>query len=315
MAAKVILDGLPGLQKWPEELSDVAVHCGNEAFKLHKIEATSNEIRLPNDDPETFKRLVQFCYSGTYTEKIPDSGEAINNTDFWSKYLSPEGIYNKYISLSGVLGAAGAPRAQGKANHSLKLGSSQDNAELSDTANRTEDDEPKAKSQLNPKVDGILRAVITAAKLYIMAEAFLMPALKVVAFERFLSGMHDLIHPYFDDVVATPELVAVIEDVYTSLPASDIAIKEPICRLISYKRHDSVFWGKMSPAMRRNGALATGVLNYLNILIPDDTVQMTFYCDKPHQSARYEVLKREILEGDEDEYHEDWMRQERKQCM
>lgn len=39
MASQLIFNGLPGLQQWSEDFSDVAIYCGPQEFefKLHSV--------------------------------------------------------------------------------------------------------------------------------------------------------------------------------------------------------------------------------------------------------------------------------------
>ncbi|KAH9437456.1 hypothetical protein MCOR27_007242 [Pyricularia oryzae] len=64
-----------------------------------------------------------------------------------------------------------------------------------------------------------------------MTEALLMPAPKIVALDRFVAAVDDPLE-HCSEIVATGELVNLIQDAYEPLLGTDLAIEEPICRLI-----------------------------------------------------------------------------------
>ncbi|KAI7913421.1 hypothetical protein M0657_010036 [Pyricularia oryzae] len=154
MASQLIFNGLPGLPHWSEDFSDVTIYCGPEEFKftLHSVILSASEYftktfsgqfsKMTNKMTEIFGRLVQFCYSGTYTESLSgleNANETQGNTEsarscflttygehskdskeinrwggFGAVYLAPLEIANNHLYLSGLLGAAGPPMPKGK---------------------------------------------------------------------------------------------------------------------------------------------------------------------------------------------------------
>lgn len=73
--------------------------------------------------------------------------------------------------------------------------------------------------------------LVNAGRLYVMAEALLIPAPKIVALDHFVAAVNDLLE-HCSEIVATGELVNLIQDDYEPLLGTDLAIEEPICRLI-----------------------------------------------------------------------------------
>lgn len=93
-----------------------------------------------------------------------------------------------------------------------------------------------------------------------MAEVLLVPGAKVLAVERMRAGVDDLVAT--SDVSAIGnEFAELIEDVYTKLPDTDVAIKEPICYLFAMKRLDRLVWDFVKRLMLRYGDLAAGVVH------------------------------------------------------
>ncbi|TLS24333.1 hypothetical protein PpBr36_08538 [Pyricularia pennisetigena] len=274
MASKTILKGLPGLQKWPEKFKDVTVLCGDETFELHKVVLCSNsefftkafcgyfaepndsQINLHEEDAETFERLVQFCYTGTYIDCTAGSeqeGERVK-------------LDHGDESIGSQLETPLAP----------------------------------PKEILEP-----LRSTLVAGKVYIMAERLLMPAAKIFALERFRAGVDELL--LWTGLLHTgPEWIDLIDRIYTDLLETDIAIKEPTCRLIAWRRLDSWFLDLLGPLMRRHGALAAGVTNYINLLIP--------YNHFSGKGKRGDAFGESVRKDLTEDMRRVWMEMERKQC-
>ncbi|KAI6380912.1 hypothetical protein MCOR25_001438 [Pyricularia grisea] len=314
MASKPVLESLPGIQKWPEEFKDVTVFCGSETFKLHKAifcsnsqyftkalcggfeDAENSEIELASEDSETFERLVQFCYSGTYLDCATKFEQESQNHGFGAHYLSPAELFAKYQSLPGLLGAAGPSLPKAKTEVGAKSLREQD--EITFPAS------PGAMAAIE-------RSILIAGRVYIMAEMLLMPAAKVLALERFRAGVDDIINADLPGFAPTSELIELIDNLYTNLLDTDVAVKEPICLLIALKRLEPKFWDSVSPMMRNNGALAVGVTNYINLLIPSNIIVVR---TPSKSSSQTQTSERSILQKPTAQMRQMWMEKERKQC-
>ncbi|TLD11453.1 hypothetical protein PspLS_11921 [Pyricularia sp. CBS 133598] len=147
-----------------------------------------------------------------------------------------------------------------------------------------------------------------------MAEKLLVPAAKILALERLRTGVDDILGRDSPGIIATPALVGLIDELYTNLLEADVAIKEPICLLIAMKRLDSGFWERLSPLMRKHGALATGVTNYINLLIPSNLVTWKLEYTDGIRYSRIAYFEQSILEKPEEEMRQKWMEKERSQC-
>ncbi|EHA55853.1 hypothetical protein MGG_15923 [Pyricularia oryzae 70-15] len=57
-------------------------------------------------------------------------------------------------------------------------------------------------------------------------------------------------------VEATSEFINLLYDLYESLPGSDVALKEPVCRRIAVSRVEEKFFKQLMPVMQKHGSLA-----------------------------------------------------------
>lgn len=99
------------------------------------------------------------------------------------------------------------------------------------------------------------------AKVYIMADKFIVPDLKEISLERFRSAAKRAESMSSWQCDSFP-LVA--DEIYNSTTRSDLALKEILCRLLVSKRGNKELWSSMQPVFRKHGDLATGVLNHWN---------------------------------------------------
>ncbi|KAL8367056.1 hypothetical protein RB599_010967 [Gaeumannomyces hyphopodioides] len=207
--------------------SDLVVTCKSQTFNAHRvvlcsqseffdkacggpfIEASSGKIDLPDDDPALVQKLMDFFYTGDYTQTTKAS----------------DGCESKPTSRSPTVAhAAGGQKG----------------AEVSDDT---------------------CSILFDEAKVYIMADKFIIPALKDISLERFRSAANRAEGMSSWQCDSFP-LVA--DEIYNSTTRSDLALKEILCRLLVNKRGNKELWSSMQPVFRKHGDLATGVLNYWN---------------------------------------------------
>ncbi|KAL2177482.1 uncharacterized protein P884DRAFT_269857 [Thermothelomyces heterothallicus CBS 202.75] len=92
-------------------------------------------------------------------------------------------------------------------------------------------------------------------RLYVMADKFDVPALKLLARDRFYRAAELA----WREVECFPD---VVDELYTTTPASDLAMREIVCRLVGCSIKDDEQRERMAPVMRKHGDFAVGVLNY-----------------------------------------------------
>lgn len=137
-----------------------------------------------------------------------------------------------------------------------------------------------------------------------------MPGAKVLAVERMRTGVDDLVAT--SDVPAIGnEFAELIEDIYTKLPDTDVAIKEPICYFFAMKRLDRLVWDFVKRLMLRHGALAAGVVHYINLLAPTNLVKGNMLCPG-HRSEHTVQFQKHIMARINERMRLEWMHEVRR---
>lgn len=92
-------------------------------------------------------------------------------------------------------------------------------------------------------------------RLYIMADKYDVPALRLLARDRFYRAAEIS----WKTADAFP---AVVDELYSCTPNTEIAMREIVCRLVGSSLHDDKLRQKMEPVMRKHGDFAVEVINY-----------------------------------------------------
>ncbi|KAH6624040.1 hypothetical protein B0J18DRAFT_409543 [Chaetomium sp. MPI-SDFR-AT-0129] len=101
----------------------------------------------------------------------------------------------------------------------------------------------------------IQQGFFLSMRLYFMADKFDVPALKLLARDRFYRAAE---FSWFDH----PCFPAVVDELYTGTPPSDLALREIVCRLVGCNIHSQAQRSRLDEVMRKHGDFAVGVLNY-----------------------------------------------------
>ncbi|KAM4054483.1 BTB/POZ domain-containing protein [Hirsutella rhossiliensis] len=104
-------------------------------------------------------------------------------------------------------------------------------------------------------------SLATSLRVYVMADKFDVPALMLLARERFWNTARQVFETH-------PDFPAVVDELYQTTAPSDCAMREIPCRLIAA----SFAWGAptckaLEPVMCKHGDLALGVLKYSNLYL------------------------------------------------
>jgi hypothetical protein len=109
-------------------------------------------------------------------------------------------------------------------------------------------------------------SLFTSLRVYVMADKFDVPALKLLACKRFSQTAEKI-------YMTCEDFPAVVDEMYRNTPPNDIAMREIPCRLIANQYYeDKALRERVEPVMREHGDLAVGVSNciiyYMKVLSP-----------------------------------------------
>ncbi|KAL2150556.1 hypothetical protein VTH82DRAFT_7119 [Thermothelomyces myriococcoides] len=92
-------------------------------------------------------------------------------------------------------------------------------------------------------------------RVYVMADKFGVPTLKLLARDRFYRAAE----LSWTKCERFPE---VVDELYTTTPETDVAMREIVCRLVGFNIMDDEQRARMEPVMRKHGDFAVGAMNY-----------------------------------------------------
>ncbi|KAK7415696.1 hypothetical protein QQX98_005731 [Neonectria punicea] len=249
------------------------------AFSTSFKEAASKTIELPEDDPEVIKRFLEFLYTGSYTD-----GVALNvGKPSTAAMLTPEEIQESLNSPPGIIidGPSTQPKEMARKVFDLttpplttdpQAGRSTtssedppaDDGSWSTQTSEKDDEEPEEEYNDfdesgshgdQDKDDGQSTAgaevrgdFFMHLRLYIMADKYDVPALRLLARDRFYREVEFT----WEEAERFPELV---DELYRNTPPTDTAMREIVCRLVGNRILDDDVREKMRPVMVEHGRL------------------------------------------------------------
>jgi hypothetical protein len=233
---------------------------------------------LPEDDPDILERFLEFLYTGTYTD-------GVNST--WGKpsataMMDPKTIRQKLQEPAcGEQGLSTLHENASCDDQDRNWQSPSEETEeseegLEDSEEEYDEDSPATSDEyddveertttmeaiaLLPSEDALktlanLRKDMTLPlRLYVMADKYDVPALKLLARNRFYRAAELVWREaeYFPDIV---------DELYETTPPSDTAMREIVCRLVGGWVLDPKVREKLRPVMAKHGEFAVGVMEY-----------------------------------------------------
>ncbi|KAK7432412.1 Kelch-like protein 10 [Neonectria magnoliae] len=256
------------------------------AFSTSFKEAASKTIELPEDDPEVVKRFLEFLYTGSYTDGValnagkPSTAAMLTPEEIQESLNSPPGIIidrpstqpkemaRKVFNLTtpplttgpqagrSTTSSEDPPADDG--NWSTQT-SEKDGEEPEEEYNDFDEvgsygDQDKDDSQSTAGAE-MRGDFFLHLRLYILADKYDVPALRLLARDRFYQEVEFT----WEETERFPELV---DELYRNTPPTDTAMREIVCRLVGNRILDDDVREKMRPVMVEHGDFAVGVMEY-----------------------------------------------------
>jgi hypothetical protein len=255
--------------------------------RTHVQESISRVVDLPDNDPYILERFLQFLYTGNYE----DGEYPVLNKPSLSATITPEEVQEELDQAPGIDtvgvsdGHGEVPETQSRdLTRALEDGDDENDENDGDYVPEEDgEDEDKEQSEieyndfdesggddyynLTKGTEGTSsqevylvdwpHSLFTSLRVYIMADKFGVPALKLLARERFYRTAEKI-------YTTCEDFPAVVDEMYRSTPPTDIAMREIACRLIANQYwEDKALRGRIVTVMREHGVLAVGVLHYM----------------------------------------------------
>ncbi|KAM0553365.1 hypothetical protein ACHAPJ_007378 [Fusarium lateritium] len=255
-----------------DKYSDITIVCGDREFKAHRAIVCTQclffenaftsapkkrmirKFKLPEGDPEVFQRFLEFLYTGSYTvdgDSLPQNIVEANDKEIEERLnLPPRCPLPNNTASSG----SSQPRRR-----SSRLKS---NAE---PTTEMEIDQPAEPSNSTPSKPSAPPEITLALNLYLMADKFDVPALKLLARDRFYTAAkaHWVTSSWEDSVwEETQVFEEVVLEVFISTRPEDTALWKALCKLIAIKEEDDMMKKRMDQVVKEHNELADGVLEY-----------------------------------------------------
>ncbi|RTE73911.1 hypothetical protein BHE90_011665 [Fusarium euwallaceae] len=252
--------------------SDMTIRCQGREFKTHRAivcsqssffdkalssnfkEGESGIVDLPDDDPKTVESFLEFLYTGTFSvdgfdpDTILEAIE-VTNRQALERLNCPPGS-SKYTSLS----QSGRPGA--KAKQQTPAGG------LRWSPYAFKGSALPAEKNKKPTKRSTMKQ---SARVYILADKHDVPALRLLARDRFFEAGKKLSTSKWwpaatwDDTAFFSDIVKII---YDNTSEQD-PLRKALHMFVGMKTEDDMLKKRMREEMTLNGELAVGVVDYL----------------------------------------------------
>ncbi|KAL1836765.1 hypothetical protein VTJ49DRAFT_4705 [Mycothermus thermophilus] len=243
-------------------------------------EARTQIVDLPEDDPDVLERFLEFLYTGNYSDKLesPSEPDQVCN-------MSPDEVQKDLQTAPGVAvmltdAVDDAPSVSDEGDDAEHDADDVTDAEYDGpdrpptpsepeqeySEGSAEDEDPAVlaeKGNLDQADKTWLRQRRTQCdlflpmRLYIMADKFGVPALKLLARNRFYRAAEVA----WQEAEEFPD---VVDELYRTNPPNDPTLPEIVCRLVgSILAQDVVQRLRLDWVMRKHGDFAVDVMTYM----------------------------------------------------
>ncbi|KAM0239509.1 hypothetical protein ACHAP5_008299 [Fusarium lateritium] len=278
-----------------DKFSDMTIICGGREFKAHRAvvctqssffdkamtsnfkEATSRVVELPEDDPDVVEHFLEFLYTGTYSD-------GVNST--WGKpssaaMLDPKTV-QRNLQVPAGIGQYTPESEQGESTEEIghaidpnyeypEEEEKEPEEEYNEFDDNFDDDNPGddeegrakvmndisllSKTEAMQQLADLRNDMTLPLRLYVMADKYDVPALRLLARDRFYRSV-ELV---WEEADCFPDIV---DELYQTTPPTDTAMREIVCRLVGTMILDPTVREKMRPVMAKHGDFAVGVMEY-----------------------------------------------------
>ncbi|KAF4963624.1 hypothetical protein FSARC_8409 [Fusarium sarcochroum] len=256
-----------------DKYSDITIICSDREFKAHRAIVCTQcaffenafasapkkrivrSFKLEAGEPEVFQRLLEFLYTGSYT----DEGDSLPQDNIEAKTKDIQERLNCPPRCPLPSNNASSESSQ-HVRRSIRLKS---NAEPMAQMEGVEGQEP-AGDPIIPE-PSTPPEITLALKIYLMADKYDVPALKLLARDRFYMAAkaHWVTKSWegssWDNTQVFEDVVL---EVFISTRPDDTAIWKALCKLIAIKDEGDIMKRRMEEVMSENNDLASGVLEY-----------------------------------------------------
>ncbi|KAK4032457.1 BTB/POZ protein [Parachaetomium inaequale] len=276
-----------------EKFSDMTIRCGGRDFKAHRAivcsqssffdgalsggfsEAATGVVNLPEDRPEVVDKFLQFLYTGNY-----DDGNTPQATKPADASMMPADEITLELRLApGVTVGEAIEERPWVGNSDYPPGFTEPNIdepeeeynpfdkglsgeEWDAALHQRHDELAEQLGSLDAALKQVMRELrerenlFLPLRLYVMADKFDVPALKLLARDRFYRAA-ELV---WRDAPCFP---AVVDELYSNTAPTDVAMREIVCRLVGSGIRDPEQRERMGDVMMKHGDFAVGVMNYM----------------------------------------------------
>ncbi|KAF5010625.1 hypothetical protein FDECE_3227 [Fusarium decemcellulare] len=277
---------------WNEKFSDMTILCNGREFKVHRAivctqsvffdralnsnfkEAASGVVDLPDDDPDVLECFLEFLYTGAYSD-------GVNNT--WGKpsaaaKMNPQEVQESLNTLPGPAQFLARPVEEEDDNLFKASKVKEDEVDEEYEEDDDADEElPDADGpvELSQEMEELSMEAVSMLEngeglrrlaemrddmtlplcLYVIADKYDVPALRLLARERFYRAA-ELVWEQADDF---PDIV---DEIYLCTRETDQAMREIVCRLVGTRIQSDRVRQKMRVVMEKYGEFAVGVMEY-----------------------------------------------------
>ncbi|KAH8894295.1 POZ domain-containing protein [Thozetella sp. PMI_491] len=250
-----------------DKFTDMTIRCPGREFKAHRAvvctqstffdkaltggfeESLSGVVQLPQADPTVLEKFLQFLYTGNYNDGVLPS-----TMPSAAAMMTPQELQVALAVKPGEIVVEEAE--QDETEYDSELDDEEGENDPEEEYNEFCGDSGKA-GELNSNDEPEqrdARAMFLSLRVYLMADQFDVPALRLLARDRFYREAEALYH----NCNAFPD---VVDELYDNTRQNDIAMREGIARLVANRLEDDEFKQKLEPVMRKHGDFGVDVLN------------------------------------------------------